>query len=136
MNVPSCFADEVQALFQNVVHGFLMSEARLPTDMMVNAQIRIAARAGVPITIVRRGDNAIGTIILKINRLDGTAHVLAQARFEDELVWNPVSRKDPMPEVEAEKYLARQAEIDPDSWLIEIEDRQGRLWFPGRIIKN
>jgi len=111
-----------------------MDDARLPTDFMINAQIRIAAREGIPITVRRHGDNSSGTIILKINRLDGTARVLTQVRYDDELVWNPVSRTDPMTEAEADRYLDRQAEIDPDSWLIEIEDKQGRHWFPGRIV--
>jgi len=111
-----------------------MSEDRLPTDFMINAQIRIAAREGVPITVRRHGDNSSGTILLKINRLDGTARVLTQVRYDDELVWSPVSRTDPMSEVEADQYLNRQAEIDPDSWLLEIEDRQGRHWFPGRVL--
>jgi len=39
-----------------------------------------------------------------------------------------------MAENEAEGYLARQAEIDPDCWILEIEDRQGRHWFPGRVV--
>lgn len=113
-----------------------MSNDRLPTDMMINACIRTAARDGVPITVVRRGDSSIGTIILKINRLDGTASVLTQAHYDDELVWNPVSRADPMSEADADRYLDRQREIDPDSWLIEIEDRQGRHWFPGRVVRE
>ena len=112
-----------------------MDDDPLPTEFMINAHIRIAAREGIPIVVRRRGDNAIGTILLKINRLDGTADILTQARYEDERVWNPVSRNGPLPDAEAERYLDRQAEIDPDSWLLEIEDRQGRHWFPGRIMK-
>ena len=111
-----------------------MSDERLPTDFMIAAQIRTAAREGVPIIVRRRGDNSIGTIILKINLLNGTARVLTQVRFNDEIVWNPVSRTDPMNDVDAETYMNRQADIDPDSWLLEIEDKQGRHWFPGRIV--
>ena len=112
-----------------------MSDDRLPTDLMISAHIRIAAREGVPITIRRRGDNDSGTIILKVNHLDGTARVLSQVRYDDELVWSPVSRIDPMSEADADRYLDRQAEIDPDSWLLEIEDRKGRHWFGGRVLK-
>ncbi len=101
---------------------------------LVSAQMRIAGREGVPMIVRRRGDENSGTIILKIDRLDGTAHVLAQARMGDEVVWNPVSRTDPMPEKEAERLFMRQADIDPDLWLVEIEDKQGRPWFPGRVI--
>jgi hypothetical protein len=106
----------------------------LPTDMMINAQTRIAAREGVPITVVRHGHDASGTIVLKINRLDGTARVLTQVRFDDELMWSPVSKIDPMPEADADRYMQQQASFDPDAWLVEIEDRQGRHWFPGKIM--
>lgn len=105
----------------------------LPTDLMVSAQIRIATQQGVPIVLRRRGYSGVGTLLLKINLLNGMARVLSQARYDDEVVWNPVSRTDPMPDEDAEKYLSRQIEIDPDIWIVEIEDRQGRHWFPGRV---
>src|ERR1700743_2907850 len=106
-----------------------MQEARLATELMINAQIRLAAREGIPITVLRHGDNSSGTIILKINRLDGTARVLTQGIYEEELVWTPGSRTDPMSEADADRYLEKQVRIDPDSWLLEIEDKQGRHWF-------
>jgi hypothetical protein len=111
-----------------------MSDNRLPLDLLINALIRTAAREGVPIVVRRRGDAANGTIVLKINRLDGTARVLTQVRYDDDLVWCPVSRTDPMSEAEADRYLDKQANIDPDSWLLEIEDKQGRHWFPGDVM--
>lgn len=107
----------------------------LPTDMLVNAQIRIAAKEGVPITVLRHGYDSSGTIILKINRLDGTAQVLSQTRYDDELVWIPASKTDAFSETEADAYIEKQIRIDPDSWVLEIEDRQGRHWFPGRILR-
>ena len=112
-----------------------MADDRPQSGFLIGAQIRLAAREGIPITVRKRGDETFGAIILKINRLDGTAHVLAQSRMDDEIVWNPVSRTDPLPEDEAERYLARQGDIDPDSWILEVEDRQGRHWFPGKVIK-
>ncbi|MFY9287466.1 MAG: DUF1491 family protein [Alphaproteobacteria bacterium] len=111
----------------------MSDESRLPTDILTSAIIRTAAREGIAIVVRQRGDNANGAVLLKINKLDGTARVLSQARFDEEVIWNPVSRKDPMSEAEAEIYLEKQLRMDPDLWLIEIEDKEGRLWFPGRI---
>jgi hypothetical protein len=108
-----------------------MSDDALPTDMLVGAQIRTAARSGIPVLVRRRGHNGSGTILLKIDLLNGTSHVLSQVRVEEAKVWAAVSKIDPMPEADAERYLARQIEIDPDMWVIEIEDREGRHWFPG-----
>ena len=84
-------------------------------------------------TVVRHGYDSSGTIFLKINRLDGTARVLTQVRYDEERVWSPVGTTDPMPERDADAYLEKQATYDPDCWIIEVEDRQGRPWFPGRV---
>jgi hypothetical protein len=108
---------------------------RLPTDLYVSAHIRIAAREGVPMTVVHRGDPTSGSIILKINRLDGMSRVLCQVRYDDELVWTPATREDFMKDADAEAYLGKQTAIDPDVWLLEIEDKQARHWFPGRIVR-
>lgn len=107
----------------------------LPTDFVINAQIRLAARQGVPITVLRRGDATSGAIILKVNRLDGQVAVLTQARYDEELVWCPIDTKVWVDEAQADQYLANQSQLDPDSWLLEIEDRQGRHWFPGKVMK-
>jgi len=110
-----------------------MNDDRLPTDFIIAAHIRTVAQQGVPIVIRQRGDNNVGTILLKINLLNGTSRVLSQVRFDNQIMWSPVSKTDPMNEDDAEIYLARQAQIDPDCWVVEIEDKQGRVWFDGKV---
>jgi hypothetical protein len=107
---------------------------QLSTDLYVSATIRSAAREAIPITVLRRGDPSSGTLILKINLLNGTARVLIEARYDDARVWTPAMPTDPMNEKDADAYLSRQETVDPDAWLIEIEDKQGRLWFPGKVV--
>ncbi len=111
-----------------------MSEARLSTDLFVSAHVRIAANAGVPMIVLRKGDPSSGSLILKINLLNGFARILIEARYDDARVWTAATDTDPMSDRDADAYLARQAEVDPDAWLIEIEDKQGRVWFPGKVL--
>lgn len=106
----------------------------LPTDLRISAQIRLAAMHGVPMVIVRKGDASSGTIFLKINFLDGTAEVLSQIRTEKGLAWMSTSEGKAIPEREADAYLFEQMDFDPDLWVVEVEDRQGRHWFPEEII--
>lgn len=108
----------------------------LPTDLRISAQIRIAAKSGIPMVVVQKGDPSSGTIFLKINRLDGTAEILSQVRLDGTLAWMSTSDGAPLPEPEADAYLAQQADFDPDLWIIEVEDRQGRHWFPEKIMKT
>jgi hypothetical protein len=112
----------------------MSEESRLSTDMYVSAHARLAEREGVPMTVIRRGDASSGTLILKINLLNGTARVLIEARYDNNRVWTPATHTDPMSEADADAYLARQTSIDPDAWLIEIEDKKGRIWFPGKVV--
>jgi hypothetical protein len=106
-------------------------DARLPTHVLVSAHMRQAAAQGIPIVLLKRGDPQSGTLVLKINRLDGTAHVLLQTRRAGVLGWSPATQQDPLPEAEADAVLAQQSRYDPDVWLLEIEDRSGKHWFPG-----
>jgi len=107
----------------------------LPTAFWIAAQIRIAEKSGVPMVIVHKGDATNGSILLKINSLNGTAEILSQVRLDDERVWTPITDKPHMSEADADAYLARQIDFDPDVWVVEVEDRQGRPWFPGRIVE-
>ena len=84
--------------------------------------------------VVRKGDRERGTVLLKINRLDGFCWVLTQVRHQDQLAWSRGTGPDPVLEAEADHYIDRQVRFDPDLWVIEIEDRQGRPWFEGKII--
>ena len=111
-------------------------DSDLPTDFRIAAQIRLAARAGIPMTVTHKGHAQSGTIYLKINRLDGTAEVLSQIRLDGALVWLSASDGKPVSEQEADAYLPSQADLDSDARVIEIEDKQGRHWFPEKIIDS
>ncbi len=86
--------------------------------------------------VTHKGDPTNGALFLKINKLDGTAYVYNQVRLDGERVWIPALSTKASPEKEADRYLAEQIAFDPDLWVVEIEDRQGRLWFTGRILDS
>lgn len=108
--------------------------ARLSAGFWVAAYLRRLGVHGVFAAIVRRGAAEGGAIYVKVNRLDGTAQVYAPATaFDgdpDERVWHSVFGEAPVAEERAQDYLARELRIDPDAWIVEIEDRQGRHLLP------
>lgn len=111
-----------------------MTEDRLPTGLWVQAHIRAADTQGVPMTVARKGDPARGTVLVKVNRLDRTFTVLVQVRRDEKLVWSRGTGAEPVDEAAADSYIARQIRYDPDVWVVEVEDRQGRHWFEGAVI--
>ena len=98
----------------------------LSTDIWVSALIRRAEIGGAFAAVARKGDARAGAVLVKaVNRGDGTARLYAEAtRGDGERVWmQPVKSKD---EPELDAYVARSVNRDPDLWLVEIEDREGR----------
>lgn len=111
-----------------------MSDPKLKTSVSVAAGIRLCSVNGVIATVARHGDDEAGAVLLKINRLGAGVSVLAQTRTaEGELVWSHGTGPTPVTEADADAYIARQVKYDPDLWVVEIEDREGRHFFPGRI---
>ena len=102
-------------------------EARLKAAVWVKAHLRRCAAQGITAVIVRHGDDTAGSVLIKLNRLDGGCMVLSPGnRGDGARVWLRASGTDSLPEADADGYIARQVKRDPDLWVIEIEDRQGR----------
>lgn len=115
-----------------------MAAPRLKSALFVAALIRRCESAGAHAYLVRRGAEDAGAVFLKVNRLDGRVRVLspAQGALLDETtprVWTcPLG--DPTDEQAAADYFTRQIKFDPDIWIIEIEDREGRAFVDEKIV--
>jgi hypothetical protein len=104
---------------------------RLTAEFWVQAYLARLRLADIPAFVTRRGDATAGAVIVKLNRLDGSAAAFARSYDPTGArVWTPLA-DGPEPEVDA--ALARQRRFDPDLWIIELEDRAGRtlLGEPG-----
>lgn len=100
---------------------------RLKAEIWVKALIRRCEVAGAQAMVVRRGDANAGVVLVKVNRLDRTASVFAPVRAGDgSLVWMQATGEGPVTEADADAYIEKQRKFDPDLWVVEIEDRQGR----------
>jgi hypothetical protein len=108
---------------------------RLKAGIFVRALIRRAEVAGAQAYVARKGAEEAGAIQLKVSRLDGTCLVLDQARrgSEGELVWvKPLG--DSASDEAARKFFDKQIKFDPDLWIVEIEDRQGRAFVDEPVV--
>lgn len=98
----------------------------IASDVWARALVRRAELAGAFATIVRRGDARAGTVIVKAyDTTQRRARLYAEAFGPDgDRLWiQPVASDQ---ESELDAYIERQARYDPDLWVVEIEDRQGR----------
>ena len=98
---------------------------RLTARFWVDAYLARLRFVDVPAFVVAHGDDTGGAVLVKLNTLDGCA-VLFQRSFDlmtDTRVWTQLASG---PEVVVDAAVARQRGFDPDLWVIEVEDRQGR----------
>jgi hypothetical protein len=105
---------------------------RLRSDFVASAIIRQAGIANCFAALRRRGAAEAGAILIKVDRLDGTAALYGpapQAMMQDvegERFWHRLHKTDVVTSLDAEARIDREIGFDPDLWLIEIEDREGR----------
>ncbi len=107
-------------------------EARLRAEVWVKSYMRRCEVNGASAYVVSRGDETAGAVIVKLNYLDGQAMVFSPTRTgEGEFVWLRALGPDPVAEEDADAYIKRQQGFDPDLWVVEVEDRQGRHFLDG-----
>jgi len=109
---------------------------RLKSGIWVAAYIRRCQVEGAQAVLRRRGAEEAGAVFIKVARLDGTADVYGpapQTAFDEaqpsDRAFIRALKAQPASEADAEAYLARQIKFDPDLWIVEVEDRDGRSFL-------
>ncbi|MEQ5827139.1 DUF1491 family protein [Sulfitobacter sp. NFXS29] len=99
--------------------------ARLTARFWVDAYLTRLRLQDIPAFVVAHGDDTGGAVLVKLATLDGKA-VLFQRSFDlmtGDRKWIELASGD---EAEVDATVVRQRSFDPDLWVIEVEDRQGR----------
>jgi hypothetical protein len=115
---------------------------RLKSNIWVSAYIRRCEIEGAFAVVRRRGAEEAGAIFIKISRLDGTGTLFGPApqslvdaeRLSDRLFTVLIDGDRPAPEADIEARLAREIKFDPDVWIVEVEDRQGRNFLDDAVV--
>ncbi len=95
------------------------------------------AAQGLMATVVRKGDEEAGALILKINRFASGCDVYVGATAEDGSPgWMLAAGGAGTAESDADAYIARQVTYDADLWVIEIEDPKGQFQMSEKIINS
>ncbi len=99
--------------------------ARITADMWVAAYLTRLRLQDIPVFVVKKGDATAGAVMVKLNTLDGQA-VAYQRQFDlmaDRREWVELASGI---ERDVDAALSKQSGHDPDLWIIEVEDRDGR----------
>ena len=99
--------------------------SRLAAGIWVAAYRKRLDLHGIACFVTRRGDETSGAVMVKLATMDGQAK-LFQREFDlmtDTREWRVLVEGA---EAEVDASARKQAGFDPDLWLLEVEDRQGR----------
>ncbi|MEM9580802.1 MAG: DUF1491 family protein [Pseudomonadota bacterium] len=98
---------------------------RLTARFWVDAYLARLRFANIPAFVVIHGDDTAGAVLVKANTLDGNATLYHRHYdiLEDTRSWEPLAKGE---DAEVEASIAKQRSFDPDLWVIEVEDREGR----------
>ena len=106
---------------------------RLRTDFWVAALRRRAEAAGAFISIAKRGADEAGTIFVLVDRRDGRFDLYGpapQSFFDDEgqsdRLFSLIVREATEATIRAR--VQQEMRFDPDLWLVDIEDKEGRAF--------
>ncbi|SLN29254.1 DUF1491 family protein [Pseudooctadecabacter jejudonensis] len=99
--------------------------ARLTSDIWVSAYLTRLRLADIPVFVTRKGDATAGSVLVKLNTLDGQAQAFQRSfdLMSGERAWVVLVEGE---EGAVDASLSRQTSFDPDLWIIEVEDRAGR----------
>ncbi len=99
-------------------------QTRLTSEFWVRAYLARLRLSDIPAFVVQRGAEAAGAVLIKQNPLDGSACLWQRTMSLDGgREWAQLATG---PEADVDAAIARQRGFDPDIWVIEVEDRDGR----------
>ncbi|MBD1545215.1 DUF1491 family protein [Roseibium aggregatum] len=107
---------------------------RVTSDFFVSALVRKTFTGNGFAAVSKRGSAEAGAIFIVVDRLDGTYDFYGpapQAMFSDQpqgrLFEKILERTD---RTGIDDRLAREARMDPDYWVVDIEARDGAVDLP------
>ena len=114
---------------------------RLKSGLWVAAYVRRCHLEGAFAAVRRRGAEEAGAIFIKVSRLDGTATLFGpapqtafdEAKPTDRAFMACLGAPKTAAEADVESYLVREIRFDPDVWIVEVEDREGRNFLDSVI---
>jgi hypothetical protein len=107
---------------------------RVTTSLWVSALIRRVQAAGSMATVIHKGAAEAGAVFLIVSDLEGSNSFYGPAPQTEYGSDGGLERRfeclrDISTVSQVEQKIERERNFDPDIWVVEIEDRQGRTFI-------
>lgn len=106
---------------------------RLKTNIRVSALLKRAQSAGAFAAIIRRGDPDAGTFWVLVRQGGKYSRFVEQMAMSGGREW---FKDGPFSETEITSRINKAVDRDPDLWIVEIEDGEGRAFLDGSLPKT
>lgn len=104
----------------------MSGEPRLTAALLVGAMIRRAQALGGHGTVLAKGDETAGAIIVVLAERGRTLRFVERGMGPSgEYAWMPCGPESDDDSAPGDDYLARRRRFDPDLWIIEIDLADG-----------
>ncbi|GGD09236.1 DUF1491 family protein [Aquisalinus flavus] len=109
---------------------------RIKTAIFVDAWRRRCQQGGAFATVLRRGDGDAGMVAVRVYQRGEPMRVWMETRdINGERAWRDLTRGGAS-EQEADRLLEREVSFDPDLWIVEVEDREGRPFLQEKLLDD
>ena len=103
-----------------------MDEAGLPAHLEVNALIRRAGAEGGFASVIRKGEQDAGTILLILTERGANPRVFERMpQLDGARKWVLTRSQNTENKKELEDWLTRRADQDQDLWIVELDIANG-----------
>ena len=114
---------------------------RMKSELWVKSYLRARAGQNVMAVLSRRGDVDAGAIFILVDMMDGSCHLYGPAPAGLEVVsserrWVDCIGEEVVERAQALDYLRSQSDMDPDIWIVEVEDKLGRNFIDDEIVRD
>ena len=106
---------------------------RLKSELWVSALIRRAQGLGAFATVLRKGDDQAGVVLIIIRDGNDLAYLAPERNFSGERVWWKTAMTN---QSELDERLNRRVDEDPDIWIVEIESDKSAEMLIGESVTD
>lgn len=106
--------------------------SNLKSEFWVKAYLKRLSLEGISGFVVHHGDDDAGDLLIKVSTFDGAAQ-LFQREYDLETEQRVWKRTFSGGEEDADASVKKKLGFDPDLWVLEVEDVQGRHFLDGIV---